>query len=225
MNGLIELQYFPGVAYFSLLGGLDRMILESQEHYIKQSLRNRCWINTSNGPATLVVPIAGHHGKLPHKAIRIHSGKQWQNTHWRALTTSYSKAPYFEHYGEQVHTLLFAGHDFLFDLSLAALEMCMGWLGVRTPLDQTTDFTPEPPTSIRDFRNRLGTKKPDLRDGHFQPRVYTQVFGNSFFPNLSILDLVFCEGPRAAEIVAGSVLELGGAFPGGGGNRPGVRLS
>ncbi|MDZ7648492.1 MAG: WbqC family protein [Cytophagales bacterium] len=57
MNLLIDLHYLPSLEYCCALQQFDEIQFEKQEHYVKQSYRNRCFINTAQGPVMLVVPL------------------------------------------------------------------------------------------------------------------------------------------------------------------------
>jgi hypothetical protein len=50
----------------------------------------------------------------------------------------------------------------------------------------------------------INPKKSDMEDKFYRPAPYTQVFGSTFVKNLSLIDLIFCEGPVASLIVEAS---------------------
>jgi hypothetical protein len=54
------------------------------------------------------------------------------------------------------------------------------------------------------MRNVVHAKKPERHADYYQPVPYPQVFGNKFAEGLSLIDLVFCEGPAARTVVATS---------------------
>ena len=60
-------------------------------------------------------------------------------------------------------------------------------------------------TPYTDFRVSLNSKNLYKWPSLFDPAPYTQVFGNRFIPNLSVLDLIFCEGPHAVSILHASI--------------------
>jgi hypothetical protein len=67
----------------------------------------------------------------------------------------------------------------------------------------TYEKIPSDSTTI-DMRNVIHAKKPEQYARYFQPVSYPQVFGNKFAEGLSVIDLVFCEGPNSPKVVASS---------------------
>jgi hypothetical protein len=194
---LIEPHYFPSLEYFSAIQGFDKLILEKQEHYIKQSYRNRCYINTAHGVDTLVVPVTGRHGKILFKDIRIDPGKRWRNNQWRTLQSAYAKAPFFEHYSDELNSVLYTGFEFLFDLNKAVLSLCLQSLSMKKDISETVSYEKQVSGDVFDLRSQINLKRSYTARSFYHPQTYHQVFGNSFAGNLSLIDLLFCEGPNA----------------------------
>src|ERR1700753_2852027 len=94
---LIEIQYFPVIDFFAGMINKESVLIEANENYQKQTLRNRCNILTSNGVQMLVVPVMKSESRLI-RDIKIDYSQNWIQIHLRALQTAYGKAPYFEHY-------------------------------------------------------------------------------------------------------------------------------
>ena len=206
MNGIvIELHYLPSVSYFTLIQGSDTLFVEKFEHYEKQSYRNRCYIKTAGGVETLIVPLTGKHGKTLIKDVRIDYSQKWLNNHWRTIQSAYGNAPFFEFYCDDLHQILFKKHEFLFDLNSDLLIMILKRLKCNIPIQETTIYKKEYPATIKDCRSLLNPKKEDSCNRFFKSVEYHQVFGSKFVQNLSIIDLIFCEGPGALKIVQASV--------------------
>ena len=202
-TALIEAHYLPSIAYFSALQSASEITLECHEHYTKQTFRNRCTINTTQGRLDLTVPLTDKHGKVLITDIRIHNDQKWVNNHWRTIRSAYANAPFFEHYGDELESLLYQKHTFLYDLNFALLSMCLKWLKWSKPLKESLSYEKSLPQDI-DLRSQINPKKKELLVEFFTPVPYTQVFGSTFEENLSIIDLVFCVGPAAAEFVRDS---------------------
>ena len=201
---LIDLHYLPSIAWFGVLFRYDQILLERHEHYIKQSYRNRCHILTAHGVEKLVLPLTAKHGKVVITDVRIDHGQKWLMQHWRTIESAYRKAPYFEHYADDLQKVLTKRQVFLYDLNRDLLGICLGWLKVTKTIRESSGYDPTPAASILDLRNAVHPKK-TLNPGVFRPVPYPQVFGKSFVSNLSLIDLIFCEGPGARQLVESSV--------------------
>jgi hypothetical protein len=201
---LIESQYLPPIAYFSLLSGSDQLIVEKYEHYEKQSYRNRCYIKTPTGIQSLTIPLTEKHGKTPIKEVKIDYSQKWLNNHWRSIQSAYGNAPFFEYYSHELHDILFKKPAFLYDLNYVLLTMCLKWLKSNIQVAETSSYEKEPDTTISDYRSVLNPKKADSCNRIYKTVEYSQVFGSKFVHNLSVIDLVFCEGPGALSIVKAS---------------------
>jgi hypothetical protein len=204
---LIELQYLPPISYFSTIAGAQHVILEKCEHYQKQSYRNRCYVNTAQGKTMLIVPLTSKHGKVLIKDVRIDHTQKWADTHWRTIQSAYGKAPFFEHYADDLRQLLYSRYEFLFDMNLDLLTMCLKWLKWDLKIQQSKTYDVTLSDTISDLRSVI-TPKTGGYATFYKPAVYYQVFGTKFIENLSLIDLIFCEGPGAASLVQASVNKM-----------------
>lgn len=204
MNYLIELHYLPAIPYFSLLHRAQKIIVEKHEHFSKQSFRNRCHILTAQGVERLVIPLTSKHGKVLITDIRIDYSQKWLNNHWRTIESAYRNAPFFEYYADDLNRILFRKHEFLYDLNWELLTNCLAWLKWDILVEESEKYEKIPAEGIMDARNIIHAKKPDQYADYFHPVAYSQVFGNKFAEGLSIIDLVFCEGPAAGTVAASS---------------------
>jgi hypothetical protein len=204
---LLELHYFPSISYFAAIQGFDTFIVEKFEHYQKQTYRNRCYIKTAQGIENMIVPLVGLHGKTAIQDVRIDYSQKWLNNHWRTIQSAYGKAPFFEYFADDVHEVLFRKSEFLFDLNLCILKLCLGWLKYNIPVAETTSYEREPAEGVTDYRSVLNPKKADSCNRFYKSVEYQQVFGSKFVNNLSVIDLVFCEGPGALSIIKASAVK------------------
>jgi hypothetical protein len=203
---LIEAQYLPPIAYFSAMQSCDEIVLERHEHYVKQTYRNRCSVNTTQGRADLIIPLTSKHGKTVISEVKIDYTQKWLNNHWRTIQSAYANAPFFEYYADTLHQVLFKKEVFLFDLNAALLSMCLKWLKWPHTVRESLSYE-KSPEGVIDRRSQINPKKIDVLGEFFTPIPYTQVFGSTFEVNLSIIDLIFCVGPSAAGIVRDSAKE------------------
>jgi hypothetical protein len=200
---LIELQYLPCITYFSALSQADEIIIERHENYIKQSYRNRCYINTAGGVAALTLPVIQNEGKTLITDVRIDNSQKWFNNHWRTITSAYGNAPFFEYYADDLYQILFKKPTHLYGLNLDLLTLCLKWLKMPLQIKESNSYEKEPLPPVVDLRSTIHPKKEDNLNPFYKSTPYVQVFGNKFAGNLSLIDLIFCVGPGAHGYIQG----------------------
>ena len=200
-KAIIDLQYLPCLAYFSVLQRYQTILLERHEHYVKQSFRNRCYLNTEHGPAALIIPLTGKHGKVSVSEVRPDYSQKWLNNHWRTIRSAYGKAPFFEFYADDLYDILYQKHEFLYDLNHALLTMCLRWLRFDLKLEETLSYEKQYNSEYDDLRSCITPGSSDFVRGVYRAVPYRQVFGSTFAGNLSVVDVVFCCGPEASRIL------------------------
>lgn len=194
---IIEIHYLPSISYLAAWKYYDRMILETKENFIKQTYRNRTRILTANKIENLIVPVEKGNRNIPIREIRIDRNQNWVKKHWRSIQTAYGNAPFYEHYARDLKMILFKNHRFLFDLNLELLECILNLLSIEKEITFSQKYTRKYGTDMTDLRSCIHPKKkfPDV--DFYQPVTYIQVFGRNFVENLSVIDLIFNEGPNA----------------------------
>ena len=199
----IDLQYLPSLEYFCALLKHDTIVVEAHEYFEKQSYRNRCKILTTNKIDVLTVPVKNGNTKVLIRDLRIDYHQDWTRRHWGAIHSGYGKSPFFEFYADYFRILLEKKPDFLFDFNMDLLTICLKLLR----LEKTIIFTEKYEKDVEnDFRGQIHPKKTYQENQLYQPVKYRQNFGNEFESNLSILDLLFCQGNQALKILQESVI-------------------
>lgn len=203
MYGLIiEPHYLPCIEYFVMLNAVKDVTIECYEHYQKQSYRNRCRIMTAHGPLELYVPVSKPSGgNVLMKDVRVDYRQKWVKDHWRTIKTAYGNAPFFEHFGFYFQEIYQKKPDFLLDLDLEFIDLCKRLLNLSTPIRRTTKYHGAPPANQLDWRCGIHPKKHLKSNPFYKPCNYNQIFGKNFVGNLSIIDLLFCEGPSSGQIL------------------------
>lgn len=206
MTALIETQYLPSIAYFAAIQNFHEIVLEKHEFYVKQTYRNRAHIISASGKEKLIIPLTSKHGKTLITEIRIDYSQKWLNNHWRTIQSAYGKAPFFDHYSEELERILFKKIAFLYDLNYDLLSMCLRWLKKDVTIKESSTFERDPAESVLDLRSAINPRNEENLQYFYRPVNYHQVFGSTFVANASIIDLIFCEGPGAAKIVRESTV-------------------
>ncbi len=189
---VLELHHLPLVSYFSQLKKYDTLLIESQEHYQKQSLRNRTHILTANGELVLTVPIL--HGATLIKDVRIDYSQSWVKNHVRGITSSYKHSPYFDYYFPYLEDIYHTKPTFLYDLNFQMFQLLLKFLKMPIQVTETHSWQETYPSLIDErMKNQYRGECPN--------RSYSQVFGQNFHQNLSIIDLIFNQGPNSLDFI------------------------
>ncbi len=197
-GAVIPLFYLPPIEYFSILKRQEEPVLvEKFEHFPKQTYRNRACIHSPNNKLNLIVPIIkGSDVHTRMKDVRISYESDWQRLHWMSLQTAYRSSAYFEFYEDQLAGFYHKKYDFLFDYNLEITELLCSLLKLKPEMQFTEEYVKEYPHRD-DYRSSIHPKQ----ESNFVTRPYFQVFEdrNGFLPNLSIIDLLFSQGPQSGS--------------------------
>jgi hypothetical protein len=194
-GAVLPMFYLPPVVYFTTLNAYKPdVVIESQEHFPKQTYRNRAEIYSPDGILTLTVPvIKGSKLHTPIKDVKISYDFKWQRLHWMSLETCYRRSAYFEYYEDDFAPFYQKNFTYLFDYNEQMLQMLLKFIKIQLPLQYTEAYEHEYP-GLNDYRDAISTKKELI----FEQKPYFQVFDerNGFLKNLSIVDLLFSQGPQ-----------------------------
>ena len=204
---LLGIAYFPPVSYFALIAkGMvlspentipSIVYIEACENYQKQSWRNRCRILAADGPAYLKFPIV-HEGshELPITEIRVDYSTPWVLKTERAIASAYESSAFFDYYKDDLFAILDFHPETLFELDMRIIRFFLDKTGIAADLRLTDTF--QPSSGVDDYREVLHPKRPNtvLKDLGLE-KPYFQVFARKygFISDLSIMDLLFNEGP------------------------------
>ena len=205
---LLSTACFPPVQYFSKLMQFEKIYIEQHENFTKQTYRNRYEIMGANRVISLIVPVVKGSGqKIKIRDLKISYDTGWQRNHWRTIFSAYNSSPFFEFYQDDIQPFFEKPWKFLFDFNFEILDTLCELLELEPNVVLTEDFQQVPEGTLN-FREAISPKKHRTEtDAQFVPQLYTQVFHEKtgFTPNLSILDLLFNEGPNSLNVLDASV--------------------
>jgi len=198
-GAVLPMCYLPPVEYFVELNKhKPNILIEREEHFPKQTYRNRTNVYSPDGVLALVVPVvkgSKNHTKI--KDVQISYDFKWQRLHWMSLQGCYRRSAYFEYYEDDFGVFYDTKKpQFLFDYNEQLLQLLLKLLKINTAISYTETYEPEYP-ALTDLRNTINPKK----EIDFVQKPYFQVFEDrfGFIKNLSIVDLLFNQGPQAGH--------------------------
>jgi len=193
---------FPNISWWAFALNTNDVLFDISGHFEKMSYRNRYCIAGANGAITLSIPLQqGRSQRLSLKEVLIANKDDWQTQHWRTITSAYRRTPYFEHYEHSLQALFEQPFHQLTDFNFATIRWLNQQLKANFTERITETFQKEYEHAGFDIRQK---QKPSVeqKPGADYPKYY-QLFEDriGFQANLSILDLLFAEGPYAAQWV------------------------
>lgn len=197
-----EYQYFGCVNWLKKIALYSHIKFELCDRHPKLSYRNRTIISGANGPIVLSIPIVGGRDqKSITKEVRVNYSENWPIQHWRAIESSYRKAPFFDFYADAVKALITTKHEFLWQLDAATFNWLVKVMKLKLTVSHTEAFVYQLPQTEEDARYSF---RPGDKKAVDTTKKYSQVFEDrfGFLPDLSVLDLLFCCGPQAQDFLS-----------------------
>ncbi len=216
--------YIPWKGYFDMINFADEFILYDEVQYTRRDWRNRNKIKTPNGTLWLTIPVDVK-GKYLQKIkdTRVMTDENWRETHWKTILMNYAHAPHFKTYKDAFEPLYRDTSEvYLSMINYTFLETVNKILGITTPMRWSyeipknttdrnerlielckafgaTDFYNGPTSKgymDEELFRKNGINAHYLNYSGYKP--YNQMYGE-FDPAVSVLDLIFNEGPNATK--------------------------
>ena len=186
----------PSVEYVARLLR-EECIIDLGENYVKRSQRNRASILSANGVMQLTVHIENaNRPRQPMRDVKIDYSKRWQHQHWVSILSAYKSSPYFDHFASELEPFYRREWRYLIDYNMDYTATLLRLLGAKCELRTSERYVTATEEDID-----LRPKNKEGSTFHAQP--YFQVFSDRlpFAENLSVLDLLLCEGVEAIDSV------------------------
>ena len=193
--------YFSPISQYSEIIKSNSVVFEMEDNFQKHSFRNRCYIYNSNGKQLLNIPVKdkykGTSQRKKTKDLLVDNDALWQDHHLKSLQTAYRTSPFYEFYEDDLLSIFTKKYTFLQDVNIDTFLFITDALQISQQYSKTETYIVK--ANEKDLREHADVKK------HPQKLVnnYVQMFDDKhgFIPNLSILDLLFMEGPNAISFL------------------------
>ena len=186
--------YLPNIATYTVLVQNNDSVFEVHDSYQKQTYRNRSHIYGANGKLSLNIPVNySQNNRQNTQEVKIDNTSKWQSIHWKSIESAYKTSPFFEYYEDDLVELFTTPKTSLLEFNFECITVINQCMGFEREISKSEKFTKT--TSETDYRFLVNARK----EATIETTAYIQVFQekHGFINNLSILDLLFNEGPNA----------------------------
>ena len=218
---IIQSCYIPWKGYFDIINSVDEFVFYDEVQFTKNDWRNRNIVKSANGPQWLTIPVLGSMSK-PIKDIQV-ANKHWCGKHWKTLQNLYSKSKYFNEYKYHFESLYdeCENVDNLSSINFKFIEKICNILKISTKLSYSHEYSNKSLCNNKTSRlielcnstNATTYLSGPLAKNYIEESsftdagigleyieytgypVYKQLYGE-FIHNVSIIDLLFNEGPN-----------------------------
>ncbi|MCG8893470.1 WbqC family protein [Tenacibaculum finnmarkense] len=191
--------YFAPISQYAAIYNADSVVFELEDNYQKQTYRNRCAIYAANGKLSLNIPVKHllTESRKKSKDTLVENDIPWQQQHFKSLQSAYKSSPFFEFFEDDIANIFHKKYRYLQDVNIDTHLFIADALQIDDSFTKTVDYQVTP--NIPDYRNLAIAKK----GIEIEMERYIQIFDDKhgFIPNLSILDLLFMEGPNASTFL------------------------
>lgn len=220
-------QYIPWLGYFDKIARSDAFVFLDQVQYKEREFQNRNKICAKNKCMWLSVPVVSKgKGRQAISEVKIDNSFPWRRQHLNSLKSWYAGAAHFNDYFAFFEDAYSRDWEKLVDLNAHIIKYCLSRLSISTPLyyesglgvnAQSTEriiaickkMNADTYLSGEGGREYLEERKFDeagikLVYQDFAHPIYKQHSlpgGGEFMAQLSILDLLFNEGPNSRKIL------------------------
>lgn len=219
---IMQPTYLPWVGYFDLLDQADTFIFLDSVQFERQSWQQRNRVRTPDGWQWLTVPVLRRFPQMIFE-VRINSATDWQRKHLATIQQHYAGTPFWDRHREAIGHLYGRPWETLADLNISAIKYIARELGITPTFVRSSELvacgqrvnlliglchevkadvylSPEGAATYIEQDNRFAEEGITLEYHHYTPVPYRQRY-SPFIPYLSVIDLLFNEGPRSREII------------------------
>lgn len=218
--------FLPWPGYFALINYVDEFVFLDNTQFAKRSWQQRNYIKLNEDKYLVTIPVISKN-KFNQKInqVQIDYNNFQVSKFLKTIELAYKKSPYFSSYFEIFKKILNKKNKYLSELNLDVIINICNILKINDKftkasiIDLDTNLTNVSQLdmickkrSSNHYISTLGAKeylkdlkimplsKAKITYFNYEIKDYSQL-GKHFVPNLSILDLLFNEGPNTLNII------------------------
>jgi hypothetical protein len=220
---ILQSNYIPWKGYFDMINSVDEFVLYDTAQYTKNDWRNRNKIKNKKESFWLTIPVSQ---KSLNQKINetIVSNDNWRKKHWKSLILTYGKAKYFKEIKALLEPLyLDSNEQQLSFINFNFIKRISSFLEIKTKIRWSNEFELIEGQSekllglCKDFNANIYLSGPAAKN-YLDEKIFMESrikvewidysnypkynqFGNEFKHEVSILDLLFHEGPNSYKFM------------------------
>jgi len=219
-------QSFPWLGYFAKIYASDLFIFLDNVQYKKNEFQNRNRIKYNGKANWLTIPVKYSFGQLINE-IKINHKVNWRRKILNTLRAYYAHAPYFDGYYSEIEPFINQPHDYLAEFNIGFTNWLLDKIGIQTQTliaselfstkqlhqyeasEKLVRLLKKAKADVylsgaggKNYLNESIFHKYNIKiqyQNYIHPEY--QQLGEDFVSHLSILDLLFNEGPKSKEII------------------------
>lgn len=212
--------YLPGILFFNKVALSSAFMFVGHCQYSQKSWQTRNRIRQGDKSIMLSVPVQKDFGQSVNDTQIIEGN--WRKKHLRSIQQAYYRSPYFDWYYPHLEQLIAHPFKYLGEMNMAIIVTMLDWLEIETTILDSSDYPIEGHKTdmllsmcecarYDHYLSNEGARAyvDEYRMKDYEVTHHWQIFEHpqyeqghrDFIPNLSAIDLLFNEGPRAANIV------------------------
>ncbi len=195
--------YFSPISQYIAIANSDEVLFETEDNFQKQTYKNRCYIYSPNGKQLLNIPVkhTTNTSKKKTKDTLVDNSVSWQKQHLKSIQIAYRNSPFFEFYEDDLVPILSKEYTYLLDLNIDTYLFITDALQINQSYNKSKEYVV---STKNDYRLLANAKQ----EHNYHFNSYIQMFDDKFgfIKNLSILDLLFMEGPNAINYLENNIL-------------------
>ncbi len=225
--------YIPWLGLFHKIALSDYYVFMDNVKFSKSDFSNRNKIikKVNNDSQWLTIPLQrGGSDNIKFNLISIDNSQNWNKKHLEKMKENYGETPFFEKYFFPIEEILSFPHKLLNDLTYSILILLLDFLEIKKDIYKSSklDIYSEGNNYLIDLCKELdantyifGEKGKEYANIELfksrEIKVYFQNYNHpvynqnndSFIPKMSVIDLLFNEGPNSYDILmSGNPFEI-----------------
>ena len=221
--GISQPTFIPWYGYFGLIEYVDEFIFLDHVQFDRRSWQQRNYIKIKNEKKLLTIPtIKENRDNQKILDVKIDHNSNFTSKFIKTIQHSYNKSKFYNDYSKKIFDIFLKKEKNLLKLNVELINYFCEILNIKTKMSFSSNlniFTKKQEL-IKDicklkrctkYVSTAGAKNYlnidefmkagiELKFFHLNDFKYSQL-GTKFIPKLSIMDLVFNEGPKSSEYI------------------------